>query len=60
MIKNNYYYIEGLHKELFGVDNFAVGLIFPNGTTNTPISEQYCYYYYESSTFIGNYIFWKL
>ena len=57
MIKNNYYYMEGLHKELFGVDNFGVGVILPNGTSNTPISEEYCYYYYKSSNFIGNYIF---
>ena len=54
MIKNNYYYVEGLHKELFGIDNFGIGVIFPNGTYDTPISEEYCYYYYKSSTFEGN------
>ena len=49
--------MEGVHKELFGIDNFGVGVILPNGTSNTPISEEYCYYYYKSSNFIGNYIF---
>ena len=57
MIKNNYYYVEGLHKELFGVDNFGVGVIFPNGTWVTPITEEYCYYYYKSSTYQGNWFF---
>ena len=51
LIKNSYYYVEGLHKELFGTDNFGVGVIFPNGTRNAPIDEKYCYYYYKSSTF---------
>jgi hypothetical protein len=45
--------VEGLHKELFGVDNFGVGVILPNGTWSAPISEEYCYYYYKSSTYHG-------
>ena len=53
MIKNNYYYIEGLHKELFGIDNFAVGVRFPNGTPCMPITEQYLFYYYKSTTYKG-------
>ena len=57
LIKNNYYYVEGLHKELFGTDNFAVGVIFPNGTRNTPISEKYCYHFFKSSTYHGNLFF---
>ena len=52
-MKNNYYYMEGLHKELFGVDNFAVGVIFPNGTQDLPIREEYCYHYYRSYSYKG-------
>ena len=53
MMKNYYYYVEGLHKELFGLDNFGVGVKFPNGTELLPITEEYLSYYYKSATYKG-------
>ena len=50
MIKNHYYYIEAVHKELFGLDDLEVAVKMENGMFIAPISEKYVYHYYKSSS----------
>ena len=49
MIKGNYYYMEAVHKELFGEDDLEVAVQMQSGKFIGPIEERYLYYYYKSS-----------
>ena len=49
MIKGQYYYMEAVHKELFGNDVLQVAVQMENGQFIGPIGEEYLYFYYKSS-----------
>ena len=49
MIKGQYYYMEAVHKELFGNDVLQVAVRMENGQFIGPIGEEYLYFYYKSS-----------
>lgn len=49
MLKDEYYYMEAVHKELFGSDVLQVAVQMENGQFIGPISEEYLYFYYKSS-----------
>ena len=49
MIKGQYYYMEAVHKELFGNDVLQVAVRMENGQFIGPIGEKYLYFYYKSS-----------
>lgn len=41
LLKGAYYYIEGLHKQQYGNDTFAVGVRTPDNTQHYPITSQF-------------------
>jgi hypothetical protein len=49
MIKGEYYYMETVHKHLFGKDVLKVAVLIENGLFIGPIGERFLYFYYKSS-----------
>ena len=41
LIKGSYYYVEGLHKQEYGNDTFAVGVQTPDKKKHYPIPSQF-------------------